>query len=171
MKTLFLLRHGKSSWVDRDVPDFERPLKTRGIKASKLIGQYMAEKGKHPDVILCSQSVRTQETLKHFLETNKGDPDIKIIRPLYLAGPDRILKQIAKVPDSANSVMIIGHNPGLQFLAMELTSGSNPHRRRVGKKFPTGALAELTVNQATWKPLMAGTFSLEDYVMPKDLAD
>lgn len=171
MKTLFLLRHGKSSWVDRDVPDFDRPLKNRGIGASKLIGQYMASKGQHPEVILCSQSVRTQETLKYFLEANKGDHDIKIIRSLYLAGPDRIIKQLSKVPESVNSVMVIGHNPGLQLLTMELTSEPNHHLRQVGKKFPTGALAELSSEQTSWKPLSAGTFTLENYIMPRDLKD
>lgn len=169
MKTLYLFRHGKSSWQDKNIPDFDRPLKQRGIDAAHLIGEHMVSENMRPDLILCSSAARTQETLKYFLDAMGGEPDVMIDRSLYLAGPNRIISQLSSVDDGVSSVMVIGHNPGLQYLAMELTSGTGEARGRIGKKFPTAALAVLTSEQTSWSPIRPGSFSLQEYMTPKTL--
>lgn len=169
MKTLYLFRHGKSSWRDRNLPDFDRPLKQRGIDAAHLIGNHMVSRGMRPDVILCSSAARTQETLKYLQEEMGGEPEVHIDRSLYLAGPNRIIRQLSKISPNIESVMVIGHNPGLQFLAMELTSGAGEARGRLGKKFPTAALAVMTCEQPSWSTIRPGSFTLQEYLTPKTL--
>src|SRR5262245_3633053 len=120
MLTLLLLRHGKSSWDDPALEDFDRPLSKRGIKASRLMGSYLGTEGPRPDLILCSSAARTRETLALVLEEMAGPPPkVQYEEGLYLATPTVLAGRLRRIPKGGRHVMLVGHNPGMQALALE----------------------------------------------------
>jgi phosphohistidine phosphatase len=173
MKTLLLLRHAKSSW-DEELPDDKRPLAKRGREAAPQVGRYMAKKDLVPDLILCSTARRTTETLDLILPYFKKGIPIKYEDQLYLAEYPDLLARIRWVDDKVKTLLMIGHNPGLEQLAFTLAmaaSGANEddQMRRLAEKFPTGALAVLTFELKSWKNVKEGKGRLDDFVRPKDL--
>jgi phosphohistidine phosphatase len=169
MKTLYLLRHFKSSWKDKDLEDFDRPLGKRGHRAGELIAAYVARNGIGPAQILCSPSRRTRETLDRMLESFGGAVPTRFEKGIYLADAPALLRRLRRLGDTA-SVMIIGHNPGLETLARALVgSGERDARIRLASKFPTGALAVLSANIENWRELEAGCARLDAFVRPRDL--
>ena len=118
MRLVYLLRHAKSSW-ESGLPDQERPLAKRGRRAAKAIGRHVREAGVEPELVLCSTARRARETLER-VEPALGSPDVRIEPRLYEAGSDELLDCLRAVADHVGSVMLIGHNPGLQQLALDL---------------------------------------------------
>ncbi len=171
MKTLYLLRHAKSSWED-PVLDFERPLNGRGRKAARMMGKHLASAGIAPDLILCSAAVRTRETLDRLGDTLARSP-VLIERDLYETTHQRLLDRLRRIPDDAARVMLIGHNPGLERLARLLSDGDGEPDAldRLEVKYPTGTLATLGVKVGHWRALGAGTCRLQALVRPADLPD
>jgi phosphohistidine phosphatase len=167
MHRIILLRHAKSSWSDPTLSDFDRPLAPRGERASKLIAEYLSRNGINPTLVLCSPSVRTRQTLAA-IEPSLGEGvAVEFADELYSA-PDTVLDRLRLLPESVDSVMLIGHNPGLQELACALAAqGSDLPRLK--EKFPTGALATLLVRSDGWSALGPGEAELVDYVVPREL--
>jgi phosphohistidine phosphatase len=120
VRFVYLLRHAKSSWKS-SVPDHERPLARRGRRAAKAICRHAREQGVEPELVLCSTARRARETLER-IEPAIGSPAVRIERPLYGARSDALLDRLRAVPDEVGSVMLIGHNPGLQQLALSWPS-------------------------------------------------
>ena len=169
MKRLFLLRHAKSSWDDPELADRERPLAPRGRRAAVLVAEHLRREGVSAELVLCSSALRTRETLAAILPALDGDVEIRIEGGLYAVGADDLLERLRGIPESVTSVMVIGHNPGLQDLALMLVAeGRGLDRLR--EKFPTGALATLGFGDAPWSALSAGDATLEAYVVPRELA-
>src|SRR5262249_51918664 len=166
VSTLYLLRHAKSSWDDPALPDRERPLAPRGPRDAKRIAKHLARLKPEPELVLCSPSVRTRETLE-LVRAALGASTVELDDALYAASADDLLARIHLVPDTVASVMLIGHNPGLQDLALALAS-SGDDLQRLGTKFPTAALATLAFAK-TWSRLAEGDATLTAYVVPKDL--
>tara|TARA_B100000315_G_scaffold260532_1_gene322661 strand:+ start:3976 stop:4500 length:525 start_codon:yes stop_codon:yes gene_type:complete len=173
MKTIFLLRHAKSSWTDPETDDFDRPLNDRGKRNAAQIGNHLAENSICPDIILCSAAARAQETLSHIRPYLPDNQLIEIFGELYLASAVTIMKFVEKVEETANSVMIIAHNPGLHELVLDLAGreniGVSTLLNRVMQKYPTGALATATSESQIWADLTQSKTSLVDFVCPKDL--
>ena len=165
MRRLHLLRHAKSSWDEPGLPDRERPLAPRGRKASKRIGSYLRDEGIAPDVVLCSPSKRTRQTLKR-LELDACE--VRIEERLYAASAGELLAAVNGLGDEVDSAMLIGHNPGLQELAVQL-AGSGPDIPNMRAKFPTAALATL-VFEGGWRELAPGGADLLAFTKPKQLA-
>ena len=169
MKTLYLLRHFKSSWKDKSLEDFDRPLGKRGRRAAALMAGYVAGAGIGPAQILCSPSRRTRETLERMLESFGGAVPTRFEKGVYLAEAPALLRRLRRLGDTA-SVMVIGHNPGLETLAKVLVgSGEQAPRARLASKFPTGALAVLSAEIRNWRELEAGCARLDAFVCPRDL--
>ena len=168
-KQLFVLRHAKSSWEDPGLDDHDRPLAPRGRRAVKLLGQHIHDSGIRPDLVLCSSSRRTLETL----ESVAPGGEVLIEPELYAASASEIIERLRQVPDEVGSVMVIGHNPGSQTLVLRLV-GDDPagsdgsYLSDVQRKFPTGALATLSFN-CGWSELAPGRAQLAAYVRPKSL--
>jgi len=168
-KQLFVLRHAKSSWEDPGLDDHDRPLAPRGRRAVKLLGQHIHDSGITPDLVLCSSSRRTLETL----ESVAPGGEVLIEPELYAASASEIIERLRQVPDEVGSVMVIGHNPASQTLVLRLV-GDDPagsdgsDLSDVQRKFPTGALATLRFNCA-WSELAPGRAHLAAYVRPKSL--
>jgi phosphohistidine phosphatase len=169
-RVLYLYRHAKSSWTDPLLADFDRPLAPRGLRACKTMGSYMRLADVCPDIILCSSSARTRETLKMSVPALAGDIPVKYERALYHAGASALLTRLQRVPDRYNSVLIIGHNPGLQSLAIGLTAANESDDiDRLEAKFPTAGLATLILKRDHWRDLAPESCELHSFVVPRDL--
>ncbi len=170
---LWLLRHAKSSRDDPAIPDHQRPLSKRGEKAAAAIRRMMWYNGLVPDLVLVSTARRTQDTMK-LLRPWERPPIVDATDALYLASAARILELLRKVADPVRSVLVIGHNPGLQELAMLLVGADakvagGKDARRLAKTFPTGALAEFALS-APWSRIGEGAGQLTRFVTPRELA-
>jgi phosphohistidine phosphatase len=170
MKLLYLLRHAKSSWDDPDIADFDRPLNKRGRKAAKMMAQYFRDSGIAPATAICSSAKRTRETLKLLLPALGGIP-INYDHRVYEASYQTLLLCLADLPADLPSVLLVGHNPGLERLALYLMNdlGHGPGAARLQDKYPTGSLAILSVPSDDWGDLKVGSGRLDDFIRPADL--
>lgn len=172
MLTLILFRHAKSSWDDASLKDFERPLNVRGRQAAPRMGRYLATVGHTPDLILCSSAVRTRETAKLALAKLEGAPLPKFMDGLYLAEAERIMDVIRTTPGSIQKLMLIGHNPGLQDLAIDLIGrASVSDMRRLQTKLPTAAVVVIKFACLSWRDVASNTGDLESFVAPRDVEE
>jgi phosphohistidine phosphatase len=171
MKTLYLLRHAKSSWKQDALADIDRPLSKRGRAAAEAVGGFLAAHHIEPGQILCSPAKRTRETLEYMQRRFDAALPTRFEKGLYLAEAPALLRRLRRLSDSIASLMIIGHNPGLERLALILIGdqGDEAARQALGMKFPTGALAEIACAMEHWADLAPGSGSLERFVRPKDL--
>jgi len=168
MKHLFLLRHAKSSWDNPTLADHDRPLARRGRRAAKVMAKHLGRKGIAPELVLCSPSRRTRETLAR-IEPGLGESaDVRIDSELYAASAAALLEVLHEVPDEVEAVMLIAHNPGIQDLALSLARAGS-ESARVRSKFPTAALATLQFNGG-WRELAPGSAELVSFVKPKELS-
>jgi phosphohistidine phosphatase len=165
-KHLFVLRHAKSSWDNPGLDDHERPLAPRGRRAVKAIAEHLRANGIEPALVLCSSSRRTRETLEGI------DPGGRqLIEPeLYAASTSTMIERLKRLPDDVDSVLLIGHNPAVQTLVLRLAAGdAGPDLSEVQRKFPTAALATLTL-ECAWNELGPGRARLVAFVRPKHLS-
>lgn len=169
MRQLLLLRHAKSSWDDPGLSDHSRPLNQRGRLAATAMRQAMLGLALAPDVVLVSSSRRTLQTLEA-LEPWEDTPIVEPMDALYLATAPQMLQVLNKVAETARSVLLIGHNPGMHELALQLTgSARDPaDARRLAEGYPTSALAEFTV-AGPWRTLAPGGGRLHRFLAPRDL--
>jgi phosphohistidine phosphatase len=173
-RTLLLMRHAKSSWNDPALSDFDRQLNNRGRKAALRVGNHIRDMGLVPDLVLCSTAKRAVETWNLVKEALGGDIDVKLLKGLYLASPSQLCRAIHTVPSHNDPLLVIAHNPGIQELASLLAGDPKDERTRVlmnamRTKFPTAALAILTLNTSSWSDMAYGQAHLEDFICPRDL--
>jgi len=143
MKTLFLVRHAKSSWDNAALPDKERPLNDRGRRDAPKMGERLAKLGVKPDLILSSPAVRALSTAQIVAEKlDYRRKDIVVTERLYAAEVDDLLDVIRQLGDELKCVMLFGHNPEFTELAHRL-SGEIAH-------MPTCAIAEFTFDAKSW---------------------
>ena len=166
MKPLFLLRHAKSSWDDPGLDDHDRPLAPRGLRASALIADHLSRNRIAPALVLCSSARRTRETLDR-VSAALGPAEILIEPDLYGASSEDLLQRLRAVPDEVESVMLVGHQPAIQDLALRLAV-EGPELGALRGKFPTAALATLTF-EGDWSELGQHGAQLAAYVKPKQL--
>lgn len=169
-KTLLLLRHAKSSWDDESLADFDRPLSARGRKAAPAIGAEMARRGWFPDMAIVSPARRTRETWNLLRSEIGGDTIVRPDASIYEADADVILDVIRATPEQVGTLLVVGHNPGLEDLASIIAGAtSNVYARTsLSEKFPTGGLARFSIH-AGWRELHGGGVSLTDFITPRSL--
>ena len=146
MKTLFLIRHAKSSWGDTALPDEDRPLNDRGRRDAPKMGERLAKRDVKPDLILSSpamRAVKTAEIIAKKLDYRRKD--IVVDDRLYAVGADDLLDVIHKLSDKLDRVMLFGHNPELTVLAHRLSSKIT--------HMPTCAVAEFTFDAKSWSKI------------------
>ena len=168
MKHLLLLRHAKSSWEEPELADHERPLAPRGRRAAKLIAEHLRWESVAPALVLCSSARRTRETLEGIASALGERVAVQIECELYAASEQRLLERVRAVEEGVESVLLIGHNPGVEQLALRLAGGGDK-LASVRRKYPTGALATLEFG-GRWRELGPGSAELTDFVTPKQLA-
>ena len=165
-----MLRHAKSSWDDPNQADLRRPLAPRGRKAVKALERHVRAMDIAPDLVLCSPAVRAVQTWEGVSPGLPPGTPVELDEAIYVAGAGDLLGRLRRLPNEIDSVLVVGHNPGLEALALGLVAAGDARLlTRLETKFPTGALASLEV-AATWRDLRWGTATLVDYVVPCDLA-
>ena len=162
MKTLFLLRHAKSSWKDESLPDFERPLNRRGKEAADAIGRYLKHEEIVPELVLSSPAVRTRETIERVAKAAKWSVEIRFDQRIYEAGGLRLLEVISQVENDHKTLLLVGHNPGIEELLMLLTGEA--------ARVPTATLMKLELKSSKWATAADKRAKLAWLIKPRDLA-
>ncbi len=166
-KRLLLLRHAKAV-PDDGSGDHERPLAGRGRRDAPEIGREIARRGYRPECILCSTSRRTVETLDLIMPFFVPAPSTQLEPGLYHADANTLLARSGTLAATIKTVMFVGHNPGLEELALEL-AGDGKIGRRIAAKFPTAAFAAFESNAASWSDAVHGRWLARDFLVPADL--
>ena len=163
MKTLYLLRHAKSSWKNASLADFERPLKGRGRDAAERMGRFLASKKVNISLLISSPSVRTRETVDVLLQHARLNVEPVFDERIYEASLATLAQIVSEIPADKKTAMLVGHNPGMEELLAFLTHET--------KHMPTCALARISLDGVNWKEIDRGVGKLEWFVTPKDLDD
>lgn len=161
MKTLFLLRHAKSSWENSYLSDFDRPLNARGLKTAPFMGEIIHKNKFQIDLIVCSPAKRARETAILVKETASINGEIQYDDRIYEASPRRLLEVVSSIDETSESAMLVGHNPGFEGLIHLLTGEIQP--------MPTAALAVIDLTIERWNEINADCGSLRKLLRPKAL--
>ena len=167
MNRLCLMRHAKAAPQEAEAEDRARPLAPRGEKAARAVARWMVAQGIVPDAALCSSALRTRQTLAAMLPVLGGRPRVSYEDGLYLAEPRALLARLRKLAADQTTVLVVGHNPGLQELAVGL-AGAGRLGKRLRENLPTAALACFELD-GDWAELGRADATLALYVTPKDL--
>lgn len=167
MKRLILTRHAKSSWDDPTMADHDRPLNERGNGAATDLGQWLTSRGYLPQEVLCSDALRTWETWTRISEELPVKVALKLKPNLYHAGADVMLAVLRGADPAAQTVMMIGHNPGIAEFAARLVARAplNPEFSR----YPTGATVVVDFEVENWAEVGFGQGAAEDFVIPREI--
>jgi len=177
-RTLVLFRHAKSAWPD--VPDHDRPLARRGIRAAPLMGRWLREAGFLPGQVLCSSARRARETWQFAQAGLAASPPVTFDVRIYEAAATDLLVLIRQASPATGTLLLIGHNPAIEDLALLLAAppdaaalpeagGAGPGDvDRMRSKFPTAAIAVLE-SPGSWHDLAPGQARLTAFVTPRDL--
>jgi len=160
MKTLFILRHAKSSWDNANLADFDRPLNKRGLETAPLVGETIRKNKFQVDSIICSPAKRAEQTAVLVKETARIEADIRFDDRIYEASPHQLLEIASELDDEIESAMFVGHNPGLEGLLKMLT-------QKV-EAMPTAALAVVDLKIESWKEIHIDCCNLRTVIRPKD---
>jgi len=171
MKRLMLLRHAKSGDDGTVARDFDRPLNAKGRRAARAVGRYMRDRALHFDVVIASPATRVAETLHEVEAIYGADLAPQWDKRLYLATADELLDAVHRAPADAETILLVGHNPGLEQLVLRLvprrTEGDA--RGEVEIKYPTASLAEMAFAVDRWDKVSDGGGDLVRFVRPRDL--
>lgn len=162
---LILIRHAKSSWDDPFSDDHARVLNKRGQASAHAVGVWLAGQGYLPDLILCSDATRTMQTAEVILANLSPRPALRSCKALYHAAPDTILDVMRK--ETAKSIAVIGHNPGIGMLANRLVAKAPIHHRF--SDYPTCATTVIDFEAEAWSEIRLASGTCEAFVVPRDL--
>lgn len=164
-RRLILIRHAKSSWSDPFADDHARVLNTRGRASAEAIGAWLATNGYIPDMVHCSDAVRTQETAELVLRHLTPVPKLRLTGMLYHAAPDTIMDLLQRA--TAETVAIIAHNPAIGMLANALVKTRPNHHRF--SDYPTCATTVIDFAVDAWSDVQRQSGTCVDFVVPRDL--
>lgn len=167
-KTLILLRHLKSDWGDAALSDRDRPLNGRGNAAGPLVRDALAARCPRPDVVLCSPARRTRDTLAH-VAGGFPEAEVRFVPALYEASRNTLIRLAAELPETAQTALIVGHNPGLMELAWHLAKPDDLTRHPLFMKFPTGGVIAFALPVDLWSAPNEGACRVLDSFFPKQL--
>ncbi len=173
MRELLLFRHAKALQGQPAALDHERDLAPRGRRSARRMGQLLQDEGCLPSLVLCSTARRTVRTLELAAEAWTAEPAVRYLKTLYLAPPDRLLQAVRRQAADAVRLMLVGHNPGLQRLAVVLLAEGEETAptTRLTEKFPTGAIARIAFDTDAWSGLRPASGRLVAFWRPRDLED
>lgn len=168
MRTLLLLRHAAADPDPPGVSDHDRPLNASGRAAAEAMSCYLAESGQAPSLVLCSSSLRAVQTLESVRDHVPDAARVAIEEPLYLTGAGSLLARLSEVDDAVPSLLLIGHNPGVQQLACSLAvEGDARMRESMAHRFTPASCAVLAFEDG-WARISQGG-RLLDFKRPEDL--
>lgn len=163
MKTLYLLRHAKSSWNEPGLQDFDRPLNERGRAAAPLVGRLIGERKLRVDLLVSSPAARARQTAALVRDAAGLSAELLFDERIYEADVAALLAVVTQAPESADALLLVGHNPGMEGLLTFLTGEA--------RSMPTAALACIKLDVEKWAEVGAGAGRLEWLVRPKELAE
>ncbi|MEU8032292.1 histidine phosphatase family protein [Streptomyces sp. NPDC049099] len=167
LRRLVVLRHAKSAWPE-GVEDHRRPLAPRGLRDAPAAGRALADADCLPDLALCSTAVRARRTWELASAEWGTPPPVRHDRRLYAAGVPELLEVLREAPPEVETLLVVGHNPGLEELVLELAGdGLGDTLERVRVKFPTCAIAVLDWHGSGWAALAPGTALLTSFTVPR----
>jgi len=161
MKTLLLMRHAKSSWDEGDLPDHDRPLNTRGEKNAPQMARALLEAGQKPALIVSSTALRARTTAFAVAEALQWKPEVRLRRELYMASAADILREAARAPDDVESLLLVGHNPGMEDLVSDLAV--------MRQAMPTAAIAAFGFELDAWSRIHPSQAELLKVWRPKEI--
>jgi phosphohistidine phosphatase len=165
-KTLVLVRHAKSSW-DHDVDDHERPLSGRGRRDAEALGRLLAADGVRPDLALCSDAIRTRETWDRAVAAGATSAEVRYAREIYHAWVPELVALIRKVPGHVNTLLMLGHAPGIPDLVEHLCVRTNSADwAKLDNKYPTSGLARVHV-PGSWAEVGKARAQLISFAVPR----
>lgn len=148
MKTLFMLRHAKSSKDDPSLKDFDRPLHERGKEDAQRIGDYLRKRKVKADLLISSPAERARQTAELILKSTDPKVELRFDKRIYDASLRRLLNVVSQVEDTAVSVILVGHNPGFEELFEALTGA--------GRGLPTASVACIELSLENWSKVRPG---------------
>lgn len=154
------MRHAKSSWSEPDLADFDRPLNDRGLRAAPLMGLLFEARGYIPDLLISSPARRAAETAMLVNGSLSAEVEIRFDERVYEASPQSLNQIVGKIEDQIGSVMVVGHNPGMEGFTRFLTSRS--------EAMPTAALAVIDLAIEKWNEIALGRGTLIEVIRPRD---
>lgn len=163
MRTLYLLRHAKSSLQDETIRDFDRPLTKRGRVAAEVVGQAVAAERLNNALVLSSPAMRARETTEIMLQSSKLPAELRFDPQIYEADLSALLKILGQIDDQRDVVILIGHNPGMETLVRFLTGEI--------RAMPTAGLGKIVFEGNSWRALTGGEGRLEWLITPNDSFD
>ena len=167
-RELLILRHAKSDWSADDTADFRRPLAKRGKHDAPKVGAWLYREGLVPDHVVCSPAERARQTAEIVCKRlDYKKKKIVLEAGIYDAGVQELLDVLERCPASAATVLIVGHNPGLEELVMHLV-GEDLDLPEDGKLLPTATVARLEMPD-DWRALAAGSAQLVSITRPRSL--
>lgn len=164
MKQLLLIRHGKSDWDHPGLTDHDRPLNQRGLHDAPQMAAALKKRAVEPDLIVSSTAIRAMMTAR-IIAGEMGHREERILRKpeIYLAPPEIILQTIQQLDESAGTVMVFGHNPGMHEAVNALSGGVQT------TGFPTLAVARLEFREEHWGLVEWGSGQLLELITPSHL--
>lgn len=171
MKTLGIFRHAKSDWNDARLRDFDRPLNKRGRKGAAVMGEHIRAHGIPWKRVLASPAVRVTETIELASDAARSVLPVTWDRRIYLASSATLLDVLREQEGDPTSIIMVGHNPGLEDLIFDLVpdDGSSPLRDIVEDKFPTAAYAVIELDIDRWEDIAENCGRLVHLVRPRDI--
>lgn len=164
-RRLILTRHAKSAWDDPTMSDHDRPLNARGRGAAVDLGGWLASRGYQPQEVLCSDALRTRETWEGIAPAFPAPPQVTLKSALYHAGPDVMLAVLRHA--TAETVMMIGHNPGIAEFAARIVAA--PSAEPGFSRYPTGATLVASFEIDSWAELGFGMGAVRDFIVPRKI--
>lgn len=162
MKTLYILRHAKSSWEFEELSDHDRPLNKRGRSDAPLIGQELAARGVKPDLVISSPAVRALSTATLVSKETAYDPDdILVDERIYGASKEDLLEVVQDAPAEADHVMLVGHNEALSEFANMVAP---EHIERL----PTAGVVAVAFDCKSWSDISSRNAKVLFYDSPKN---
>ncbi len=172
MKTLILMRHAKAGWASPGMDDHDRALNKRGRSAATVMARWLEARGLRPGKVLCSPSRRTCETAELMRDAVPWLPEPELPAALYHAGPGTLLEHLRRLPKGGDSVLVIGHEPGLSALLRMLGGrAAAPECRRAYGHFPTAAIAVLEADIGDWRDFGADRVEFTAFAVPRELME
>ena len=162
MKTLYLVRHAKSSWENTNMRDIERPLNERGLHDAPIMAKLLRSKGVQPDLLVSSPAIRAMTTAVFFkMGLNVEGPDFWVRDEIYEAMTATIQQLIETLPESAHTVMLFGHNP-------TFTSVANLYTQNYIDNIPTCGVVCIRSSASSWPEFSNKNAKVEEKFFPKD---
>ncbi len=161
MKTLYLLRHAKSSWDNSGLSDFERPLNDRGFATAPLMGNALRESDFIPELIISSPAKRARQTAELVKDAAKIEGELTFDGRIYAAGTSELVAVVSEADDGVKSLMLVGHNPGFENMVSVLTGKY--------ETMPTASVAVIDIEIKNWSQISPECGILRDLLRPKEL--